>query len=54
MKVIKSRNQREGTYKACRFGKHFRSANKLCLAAREFYGNPWAHITAAFHNKERQ
>ena len=46
---MQSRNKREGTYKAYRYGRHFRSSKALCKAAREFYGfNPWEHIASGF------
>jgi hypothetical protein len=35
-----SRNKTEGRYKGWKYGKHFRSKNKLVGAIAEEYGNP--------------
>lgn len=39
--ITKSRNKQQGKYKGYRFGRHFRSMNKLIDAIREDMGNPF-------------
>ncbi len=41
--LTKSRNKVEGKYKAYRFGKHFRSLNKLIGYVADDMGNPFFH-----------
>lgn len=38
-----SRNKREGRYIAYRYGKHFRSINRLLGFIRADYGNPFGN-----------
>jgi hypothetical protein len=41
IEIKKSRNKQQGKYKGKRFGRHFRSMNKLIGAIREDMGNPF-------------